>query len=35
VDEEMIELISGDELAISLNKDSEADLFFKVSYRFK
>lgn len=35
VEEESFELINGEEVAISLNKDNEAELYFKVSYRFK
>ena len=35
VEEEEFELINGEEVAVSLNKDLEAELFFKITYRFK
>jgi len=35
VEEERLELVNGEELAVCLNKDLEADIYFKVSYKFK
>lgn len=35
IEEEWIELINGDEVAVCLNKDLEADMYFKINYRFK
>ena len=35
VEQDILELINGEEVAICLNKDLEPDLFFKLNYRFK
>ena len=35
MEEESFELINGEDVAISLNKEDEAELYFKLSYRFK
>ncbi len=35
VEEESMELVNGEEVAVCLNKDQSAQIYFKINYRFK